>query len=963
MESTSYISDLMEGIAAGRVPLGDAHLALARLPRKHRNPEVIARILAAFAAGSLPVFKLRYVAIRCAKAIASESALSPQQALYDTGAFLKTHQDVDSLLLAIQCFHQARQLDCRDPLNYARALVEEGNTRLRLTELGIESRRNAATALALFQEARSHLHLDSWRYGVVLVNEGGAMTRMAEFETKPQPLLREALLLYAQGRERLRPGTPEYVRSFSNEATTRQKLAQLGDAPVENLLMALQFYGQASAYYGPPSPKRGQALVNSGNARVRLANWGLESEDNLRLALALYEEGLTCLQGDRHQYGVVLRLMGDVHRRLAEISDSLSHLESALAHFEQARGYCPPGSRTVNSLLLSESAVRQDLAGRGIEPVRNLGEAKNLCIQALGSLQPDDRVCGTASILQANAHIFLSNQGLDSTNNLKAAVALYERALTVVALHSPEWSIACRNEAHILHRLGASRAAYARLSGGLLTIEKCRSAIVHEHERIAYFETATLQYAAIVALCLDVADQEPDSKEAQRWRWRAWHWVHRSKSRTLLELLTKQNVGAQHRAGVDSPLGNPREKSPVHAVDSPVPQARDVLRHLRRLSGIAANTSANRSLLVELFILAEDEFAVFLVPIGNPKKARVVRIGARLETLQRLAQTVSEAIRVLTENAAALPEDYNGDARSTQRHQAHNQVNTALETLGSLFEPWMDLLPDFAPSELIIAPHYLFTLLPIHALPWQGTPLIARFPIAYLPSPAIAGEINARSSVSALQTLIVSNPTSDLPSADQEAAAVLEEVEAAGFHGRVLSGTKATSHNVLYHAPKASILHFAGHSRLDHQHFLDSGIELADKRMTGAEILASLDLRKATLVFLSSCDSARAHPARSEELMALIRALLCAGSPTVLASLWALEDRVGIVFARSFYHHWLTGNASLITAYQRAVLDTRELYPQAFYWTPFVLVGAWHIVPSCPLTSAPATFAATPDRH
>ena len=123
--------------------------------------------------------------------------------------------------------------------------------------------------------------------------------------------------------------------------------------------------------------------------------------------------------------------------------------------------------------------------------------------------------------------------------------------------------------------------------------------------------------------------------------------------------------------------------------------------------------------------------------------------------------------------------------------------------------------------------------------------------------------------------------------------------------------------------------------------FLSSGIELHDRRLRVLDITAGLDLRQAVLVYLSSCDGAHAVPGHKAELLALTRALLYAGSPSVIGTLWPLRDEVGYAFASHFYRRWLRGHDSLAGALRQATIKIRELYPKPFDWAPFVLMGAW----------------------
>ncbi|XP_068677226.1 tetratricopeptide repeat protein 28-like [Montipora foliosa] len=96
---------------------------------------------------------------------------------------------------------------------------------------------------------------------------------------------------------------------------------------------------------------------------------------------------------------------------------------------------------------------------------------------------------------------------------------------------------------------------------------------------------------------------------------------------------------------------------------------------------------------------------------------------------------------------------------------------------------------------------------------------------------------------------------------------------------------------------------------------------------------------RARLVVLSCCHSGRGE-VKSEGVVGIARAFLCAGARSVLVSLWAIDDEVTLLFMRSFYQHLLHGK-STSTALKQAMKYLRESkqYCAIKHWAPFVLVG------------------------
>ncbi|XP_068737364.1 tetratricopeptide repeat protein 28-like isoform X2 [Montipora capricornis] len=96
---------------------------------------------------------------------------------------------------------------------------------------------------------------------------------------------------------------------------------------------------------------------------------------------------------------------------------------------------------------------------------------------------------------------------------------------------------------------------------------------------------------------------------------------------------------------------------------------------------------------------------------------------------------------------------------------------------------------------------------------------------------------------------------------------------------------------------------------------------------------------RARLVVLSCCHSGRGE-VKSEGVVGIARAFLCAGARSVLVSLWAIDDKVTLLFMRSFYQHLVDGK-SASEALQQAIKFLRESkqYCAIKNWAPFMLIG------------------------
>lgn len=168
---------------------------------------------------------------------------------------------------------------------------------------------------------------------------------------------------------------------------------------------------------------------------------------------------------------------------------------------------------------------------------------------------------------------------------------------------------------------------------------------------------------------------------------------------------------------------------------------------------------------------------------------------------------------------------------------------------------------------------------------------------------------------------------------------VVEEAETiARLHGTqaALNGL-ATVAEFLKQAASASIIHVAAHAKFDAERPNFSAIQFGDRDLRLYE-LYGLNLRQASLVAFSGCETRLGRQSRGDDLIALERAALSAGAPVVAASLWRVDDAATTALMIAF-HQGLTQHKTPIEALRQAQQTVRREYPQPYYWAAFVLSG------------------------
>ncbi|WP_169789187.1 CHAT domain-containing protein [Nonomuraea candida] len=223
------------------------------------------------------------------------------------------------------------------------------------------------------------------------------------------------------------------------------------------------------------------------------------------------------------------------------------------------------------------------------------------------------------------------------------------------------------------------------------------------------------------------------------------------------------------------------------------------------------------------------------------------------------------------------------------------------------------------PGELVyLVPHDALHLLPLHAVPVGGVPLAERHPVAYSPSASVLRYCRAKSTGRRSSALVMADPGHGGP-----LVFVREQALAVAGHfgdAEVLSG-RSVKRSRMSKLGSYDVLHIAAHGVFDAEDPMNSGIELADGRFTAQDFLnLSLDV---DLVTLGACETGLSGRQPGDELVGLTRALLYAGAPSVLVTLWRVDELSTSMLLTRFYAQ-LTEGCPKVHALQRAQSWLRE---------------------------------------
>lgn len=245
-------------------------------------------------------------------------------------------------------------------------------------------------------------------------------------------------------------------------------------------------------------------------------------------------------------------------------------------------------------------------------------------------------------------------------------------------------------------------------------------------------------------------------------------------------------------------------------------------------------------------------------------------------------------------------------------------------------------------EQLIIVPHGILHYLPFHILLQPDNRyLLEDHAISYLSSAGLMRFTSEKQKKTQGKVLAFGNPDLgnliyNLRYAEREAREIgtlypQSDVYLKKDASRTRAGKALTGYGVI---------HFASHGEFNETNPLESSIMLAGDdiesgRLKTEEIFAlNID---ASLVVLSACETAIGKVNTGDEIIGLTRAFIYAGAPSVITSLWRVNDKATYLLMSIFYKNLKTmGKAEALRSAQRSVMKD---YQHPFYWGAFILNG------------------------
>jgi CHAT domain-containing protein len=508
---------------------------------------------------------------------------------------------------------------------------------------------------------------------------------------------------------------------------------------------------------------------------------------------------------------------------------------------------------------------------------------------ALAAFQEDlslsqalDDPCDQGINLSDSAALVYQSQG-----QWAEAEAALEQALTFLReceddLHLAE---ALTRRGNLLTRQNRLAEASANYDEALARAESLRARLTAPTVQASYRTTVEFIYTAPLTLHVRQGQAE-----------RAFSAAERARSRVLADLLAGQ--AAQPQAEIPENLLQERATlrqalDQAYVEEEPPPDLprleqtlADLDRQIELLDPSYAGLEAVAALTAEEVSQRLPADAALLAYAGDADDRLWILVATNASVRAEPAKNVS--VRWLR---GYLADHLDGIRRGSLVPDEHTGHLSPARLLPPLYQALLAPVGDTLQAARTV---YVVPFGPLHYLPLGAlTPDLASPPpllaagrrVVYAPSATILLNYCHRRQPSPHRDWLAVAPQDERLQFTQGAAATVSRPG----HGSALIGPVATRQAFLAQAGRCRGLCFLGHAFFDQRHPMSSRLKLADGSLHASEILRELRLQ-ADLVILSACETGRSRVLRGDEILGLSRAMLYAGTPSLLVTLWPVHE-------------------------------------------------------------------------
>ena len=546
----------------------------------------------------------------------------------------------------------------------------------------------------------------------------------------------------------------------------------------------------------------------------------------------------------------------------------------------------------------------------------------------------------------ANARVLSAQTFLELEERTPALEEAQKALDEIEGYHAPWVSYQCYNTLGRLKELnGAVDEAEQLYMKAIDQMESLRGNIRLDEMRMSFGRDKYQVYENIVNLKLTKGDERA-----------AFQFVERSKSRTLIDLLEK-NLETVWDTGVDE---SPRlqrirtireelnifysrlnEVGAAGRVGTDTVTQEEIARREQELVELLREVGSEKSgwaTLQSMKIPAVEEVQAMLRPdeviveyytIADRFQAFIIGHD-KFEVVRDL--TTTAAVRTALKGLTFQLSKFHLQPAYVQSH-AELLLKATQYHLRELYRQLIEPIRERIQAQsVIVIPHHVLHYIPFHAL-YDGTNYLVDSHAFTRGASASVLKICREKKIQKTEQDLI------LAVADEMTPHINEEVEALRQllpKGLFFVGREAREDKLRRYGPTAGKLHIAAHGIFRADNPMFSSLKLGDSWLNLFDIF-NLQLG-AELTVLSACETGMSTIWEGDELLGLARGFLYAGTPSLLVSLWTVNDRSTAQLMRRFYAG-LQAGLSNARALQDAIVEVKAEFPHPYYWAPFMLMG------------------------
>jgi CHAT domain-containing protein len=533
------------------------------------------------------------------------------------------------------------------------------------------------------------------------------------------------------------------------------------------------------------------------------------------------------------------------------------------------------------------------------------------------------------------------------TGKLDEALASYQQALALAREISvpTAQSSSLAGVGRVLEQQGKSAEALDAYMQAIAIEEDIRAAGQADEIKIGLGERSIELYQRAVGLLVR------SGKHAE-----AFELAERGRARTFLDQLGSTRVEAKSGSAGDEAARERELRLAWLSLEHLLQQERTRPRAAQdpqRIRSLSDRLKGKREEYAQelLRLKSSNPEYASLVSVAPPNLAELQSLLGANTTLVSYFVTPTETLAfVLTSSSVqtvSIPVSEGQLTATVAELRAFDSIGTEMPPSLARLSDWLvtPVQPLLKTQLVGIVPHGVLHLLPFAALRTAEGYLADKYTLFHLPSASALPFIRQKRKAVQGDVVVLAHGRAEglppLQHAEQEATAI------ASLYGATpILGGKATEGALRSAAAKAGIIHIAAHGQLNAASPLFSRIVLAPDDALDASLDGSLEVReiyalgldKASLVVLSACETQLGARSAGDDVVGLTRAFIYAGAPTVVASLWSVDDVATADLMTAFYKNIRQGQGKA-AALRAAQAEIRIKRPHPYYWAAFVLTG------------------------